>query len=90
MLKMRCKTFKSNLSVHNMSPKNRRFEDWENAGGITRNARKRNTHNGVTAVTVPIFYLGETSIVNIGSEGEYESSLRAGCHEAAVERGSRG
>jgi len=44
----------------------------------------------VTAVTDRNSYLGETSIVNIGSEGEYESSLWAGCHEAAVERGSRG
>lgn len=48
------------------------------------------TASGVTAVTDPAFLLGETSIVNIGSEGGYKSTLRAGCHEAAVERGSRG
>src|SRR5512146_153108 len=48
------------------------------------------TAHGVMAVTDPPSLLGDTSIVNIGSESEYESSLRAGCHEAAVERGSRG
>jgi len=42
------------------------------------------------AVTDRMFFLGETPIVSNGSEGEYESSLWAGCHEAAVERGSRG
>jgi hypothetical protein len=37
--------------------------------------RPKNTQNCVMAVTDRNFFLGETSIVNIGSEGEYESSL---------------
>ena len=37
--------------------------------------RPKNTQNCVMAVTDRNFFVGETSIGNIGSEGEYESSL---------------
>jgi len=41
----------------------------------TKIGPKRNKRSGVTAVTDRNFFLGETSIVSNGSEGEYESSL---------------
>jgi hypothetical protein len=43
--------------------------------GMTGIDRKKYAQSSVTAVTDRNFFIGETSIVNIGSEGEYESSL---------------
>jgi len=44
----------------------------------------------VTAVTERSGDMGETSVVNMVQRVSKNNSLRAGRHEAAVERGSRG
>jgi hypothetical protein len=50
--------------------------------------KKRLTY--VTAVTDRSADMGETSVVNMVQRVSKKNPLRAGRHEAAVERGSRG
>jgi hypothetical protein len=59
---------------------------WLNRG---ENALWKKTRTPVTTITVRRGLIGDTPVVNMVRKASKKSFLRAGRHEAAVERGSR-